>query len=181
MENPALRDVILIFMMRSGLVVISLLLSPRTRPLWIVVKEVSQRVFQLEVSRPQDDWWKFPASYVVCLVLNRLSFSCLSWDWYLVLQCDDIMSDALPSFREFNYTWATEVCINRVSFSKSCLYPTREHQKTKLVFFRLDSNTAARVVRRSVSSTHHYRGNGISTTRSKIQDNRMKIKGRAGK
>ena len=92
----------------------------------------------------------------------------------------DALSDNLynPSFREFNYTQATEVCINRVSFSKSCLYPTREHQKTKLVFFRLDSNIAARVIHCSVSSPHQYRGNSISTTRFKIQDNRMKIKGR---
>ena len=68
--------------------------------------------------------------------------------------------------------------VSIVSFSKSCLYSTREHQKTKLVFFRLDSNIAARVICCSVSSPHHYRGNSISTTQSKIQYNRMKIKGR---
>ena len=95
----------------------------------------------------------------------------------------DALSDSLYdlSFREFNYNQATEVCINRVSFSKSYLYPTREHQKTKLVFFRLDSNIASRVICCSVSSTHYYRRTGMSTTQSKIQNNRIKIKSRAGK
>ena len=69
MENPALRDVILIFMMDSGLVVILSLLLQRTKPLRIAVREVCRKVFRLGVLRLQDDWMMimkiFPLKFLV--------------------------------------------------------------------------------------------------------------------
>ena len=74
MENPALRDVTLIFMMHSGLVVISSLLLQRTRPLRIVVREVCRKVFRLEVLRLQDDDHEFFPIEISFVFVMKLTY-----------------------------------------------------------------------------------------------------------